>query len=104
MALSTGAGSETDVEAVCDDQCKIFLVLTQGETADETEKESQKGQGMNNRIWFHADDFGVTREQSARILECYDNGVLNSISVLPNTGALKESLRLLDQADLTTAG
>lgn len=54
---------------------------------------------MNNKVWFHADDFGVTKEQSARILECYKNGVLNSISVLPNTGALKESLRLLDHAD-----
>lgn len=54
---------------------------------------------MNNKVWFHADDFGVTKEQSARILECYNNGVLNSISVLPNTGALKESLRLLDHAD-----
>lgn len=54
---------------------------------------------MSNKVWFHADDFGVTKEQSARILECYRNGVLNSISVLPNTGALKEALQLLDHAD-----
>ena len=54
---------------------------------------------MKREIWFHADDFGVTAEQSRRILSCYQNGVLNSISVLPNTPALRESLGILDQAD-----
>lgn len=54
---------------------------------------------MKNRIWFHADDFGVTPEQSARILECHRNGALNSISVLPNSGALKSSLEILDSID-----
>lgn len=54
---------------------------------------------MKNNIWFHADDFGVTVEQSECILDCYRNGVLNSISVLPNTSALRESLEILDQAD-----
>ena len=37
---------------------------------------------MNNEeghIWFHADDYGVTPEQSERILDCYKQGVLNSI-------------------------
>lgn len=54
---------------------------------------------MENSIWFHADDFGVTQEQSARILECYKDGALNSISVLPNAKALKASLELLDSVD-----
>ena len=54
---------------------------------------------MENRIWFHADDFGVTAEQAKRILDCYQNGVLNSISVMPNTPALAESLALLREAD-----
>lgn len=54
---------------------------------------------MENKIWFHADDFGVTKDQSARILDCYKNGVLNSISVLPNSGAVGESLALLDDVD-----
>lgn len=54
---------------------------------------------MENRIWFHADDFGVTAEQAKRILDCYQNGVLNSISVMPNTPALAESLTLLREAD-----
>ncbi|MDE6362876.1 MAG: ChbG/HpnK family deacetylase [Lachnospiraceae bacterium] len=54
---------------------------------------------MNRRIWFHADDFGVTAAQSERILNCYRDGVLNSISILPNTPALPESLALLNEAD-----
>lgn len=54
---------------------------------------------MKNNIWFHADDFGVTIEQSERILDCYQNGVLNSISVLPNTPALRESLDALNRMD-----
>lgn len=54
---------------------------------------------MKNNIWFHADDFGVTKDQSERILECYKNGVLNSISVLPNTRAQEEALKLLDETD-----
>lgn len=54
---------------------------------------------MKNNIWFHADDFGVTKEQSERILSCYQNGALNSISVLPNTPALRESLEVLNRVD-----
>lgn len=54
---------------------------------------------MKRKIWFHADDYGVTVRQSGRILDCYQNGVLNSISVLPNTPALGESLGILNQAD-----
>lgn len=54
---------------------------------------------MENKIWFHADDYGVTKEQSERILGCYQNGALNSISVLPNTPALEESLEALNRVD-----
>lgn len=54
---------------------------------------------MTGNIWFHADDYGVTTDQSRRILDCYQDGVLNSISVLPNTPVLKEALGMLDQAD-----
>lgn len=54
---------------------------------------------MENNIWFHADDYGVTAGQSERILNCYQNGALNSISVLPNTPALGEALELLDRYD-----
>ena len=63
--------------------------------------ESEKGQQkkMTDKIWFHADDYGVTIEQSKRILDCWQNGALNSVSVLPNTPVLKEALKLLDRAD-----
>ena len=33
--------------------------------------------------WYHADDFGVSLEQSEKILSCYQEGALNSISILP---------------------
>lgn len=54
---------------------------------------------MNNKIWFHADDYGVTIEQSKRILACHTNGVLNSISILPNTGLLPDAAKLLNEVD-----
>ncbi len=54
---------------------------------------------MTDKIWFHADDYGVTIEQSKRILDCWQNGVLNSVSVLSNTNVLKEVCTLLNQAD-----
>ena len=54
---------------------------------------------MQRNIWFHADDYGVTAQQSERIIDCFRNGALNSISVLPNTPALKDSLKILDDAD-----
>lgn len=59
------------------------------------EKETE----MENKIWFHADDYGVTVKQSERILSCHREGVLNSISVLANTNALADSLKLLNEVD-----
>ncbi len=53
----------------------------------------------NGKIYFHADDYGVTLEQSARILECYTQGALNSISVIPNAPQLAECLQLLQTAE-----
>ena len=47
-------------------------------------------------IWFHADDYGVTPEQSKRILDCYKQGVLNSISVLPNSPLLVSNISFPD--------
>ena len=55
--------------------------------------------GQQNGIWYHADDYGVTKEQSYKILECHKNGALNSISVIPNSPALPECLQILDEAD-----
>lgn len=52
-----------------------------------------------NMIYFHADDYGVSCNQSGRILSCHAEGVLNSISVIPNTYELAECLELLDTED-----
>ena len=51
------------------------------------------------KIWFHADDYGVTSKQSQKILECYKEGALNSISVIPNSKEISESLKILDGLD-----
>lgn len=40
--------------------------------------------GKEERIIFHADDFGANQEVSEHILDCYREGALNSLSVLPN--------------------
>lgn len=48
-----------------------------------------------NQIIFHADDYGACREVSEHILDCYREGALCSLSVLPNGKALEESMELL---------
>ncbi|MDE7267524.1 MAG: ChbG/HpnK family deacetylase [Lachnospiraceae bacterium] len=51
------------------------------------------------KVWYHADDFGVSIEQSERILACYTDGALNSISILPNVPDLGGVLALLEKID-----
>ena len=51
--------------------------------------------GNGNQIIFHADDYGACREVSEHILDCYRDGALCSLSVLPNGKALEESMDLL---------
>lgn len=46
-------------------------------------------------IAFHADDFGLFPTQSKRILDCHTAGVLNGVSVMPNSGKLSECMELL---------
>lgn len=48
-------------------------------------------------ITFHADDYGINVEQSRRILRCRDLGVLNSVSIMPNSSHLDETVPLLDK-------
>lgn len=43
-------------------------------------------------IEFHADDYGLFPVQSRRILDCYYNGNLNGISVMPNSPHLRECM------------
>ena len=51
---------------------------------------------------FHADDFGITPEQSRRILECCEgypggHGLLNSLSILAGSSRFEECAALLDE-------
>ena len=51
----------------------------------------------NNPVtYFHADDYGITQAQTDLILDCYENGVLNSVSVMPNTDYLPDALKRLE--------
>ena len=46
---------------------------------------------------FHADDYGLFQEQSERILECFENGVLNGTSIIANGLELEQCLQMLPQ-------
>ena len=48
-------------------------------------------------IYFCADDYGISRSSNARIEECFKNGVLNKISVLPNGDVSYFNERLLGE-------
>ena len=48
-------------------------------------------------VFYHADDFGVTVEQSRSIMDCYYKGRLNSVSIIPNSAQAAESYRLIDK-------
>ena len=50
---------------------------------------------MKTRVIMHADDYGACAEVSAHILDCIRVGKLYSLSILPNSPYLFESLRLL---------
>ncbi len=44
-------------------------------------------------IEFHADDYGISIPSGDRILRCYEEGVLNGISLMPNGESLKECMK-----------
>ncbi|SFC92638.1 ChbG/HpnK family deacetylase [Butyrivibrio sp. YAB3001] len=46
-------------------------------------------------IEFHADDYGMFPAQSKRIIDCIDNGAINSVSVMPNSPYLDECMNML---------
>ncbi|MDO5701725.1 MAG: ChbG/HpnK family deacetylase [Lachnospiraceae bacterium] len=52
------------------------------------------------RVDFHADDYGMFRRQSMRILRCKEEGVLTGISILANGPELEESLAMLPEDGL----
>ena len=43
-------------------------------------------------IEYHADDYGLFPAQSRHIADCYYNGALNGISIMPNSPYLKECM------------
>jgi predicted glycoside hydrolase/deacetylase ChbG (UPF0249 family) len=49
---------------------------------------------------FHADDYGLFPEQSCRILDCIENGVINGVSIMPNSPYLKECMEFLSGKDV----
>lgn len=51
-------------------------------------------------INFHADDYGLSFEQSKRILDCYTNGCLNGISIFPNVSDLQSKMEMLEGTNL----
>ena len=43
-------------------------------------------------IEYHADDYGMFRTQSRHIIDCYHDGALNGISIMPNSPYLAECM------------
>jgi predicted glycoside hydrolase/deacetylase ChbG (UPF0249 family) len=43
-------------------------------------------------IEYHADDYGMFKTQSRHIIDCYHNGALNGISIMPNSPYLAECM------------
>lgn len=52
-------------------------------------------------VWFHADDYGINLEQSKRIIESAHLGVLNSVSVIPNSKYLSQCMKLLENEKIS---
>lgn len=46
-------------------------------------------------VEYHADDYGLFPTQSQRIIDCCRNGVVNGISVMPNSPYLPECMEML---------
>lgn len=42
---------------------------------------------------INADDFGLTKSITNKILDCYDNGYLNSVSIIPNGMAFNYAIK-----------
>lgn len=45
-------------------------------------------------IEYHADDYGLCPAQSREILDCYTNGRLNAVSIMPNSPYLAECMEI----------
>ena len=49
---------------------------------------------------FHADDYGLFPAQSRRILQCFTEGALNGVSLMPNSPFLEDCLAMLPEKGL----
>ncbi len=47
------------------------------------------------RVEYHADDFGLFPAQSRRILDCHAGGLLNGVSIMPNSPHLDSCMAML---------
>lgn len=57
------------------------------------ERENKAYSGV--KIEYHADDYGMFPTQSQRILDCFSNGCLNGVSVMPNSDWLCQCMEML---------
>lgn len=46
-------------------------------------------------IWYHADDYAISVQQAERILSCRYDGVLNSLSIFPQSTVLEACVDML---------
>ena len=52
---------------------------------------------MQNKVIFNADDFGISLGVNAAIKKAYDEGVLNSASLMVNQKYAKDAVKLATQ-------
>jgi len=51
------------------------------------------------KVILHADDFGYNKEVSEDILDCFYNGTLDSISIMPNSTYFEECMEMLSKKE-----
>lgn len=47
------------------------------------------------KLIVNADNFGISRTVNQAVLECYNNGILTSVSIMPNMPAFEDAIRKL---------
>lgn len=50
---------------------------------------------MRDMIFYHSDDYGVSILQSQSIKDCYEKGVLNSVSIMPNSPKSQKAFEMI---------
>jgi predicted glycoside hydrolase/deacetylase ChbG (UPF0249 family) len=54
------------------------------------------------KIYYHADDFGYTKGITDHIAETINNGLISSVSIMPNGTYLKKSKRIIKKKNIKT--